>query len=74
MHRTTILLPDDLRRAAEAEARLAGISLGELIRRRLRPSLRRADAAAPAFFSREPWVDNGPADLSANHDRYLYGS
>lgn len=35
MHRTTILLPEDLRAHAEACAQQQGISLGELIRRQL---------------------------------------
>jgi hypothetical protein len=72
MHRTTILLPEELYRAAGREARSLGVSLGELIRRRL--------ATAPgqppkqeAFFSRQPWSGETPADLSVHHDRYLYG-
>jgi hypothetical protein len=74
MHRTTILLPEDLRRAAEREAKRAGLSLGELIRQRLRPALEGQKSRVPAFFSRTPWKGHGPADLSANHDQYLYGS
>lgn len=74
MHRTTILLPEDLHRAAEQEARRMGLSLAELIRRRLRPALRDDQAEVPAFFSRAPWRDGGPADYSARHDEYLYGA
>ncbi len=36
MHRTTILLPEDLKASAEAHARRQGISVGELIRRQLK--------------------------------------
>lgn len=75
MHRTTILLPEDLRRAAVLEARSQGLSLGELIRRRLQsatPSL--TQAPKPAFFTRKPWKGNAPNDLSANHDQDLYGA
>ncbi len=50
MHRTTILLPEDLHRAAEDEARRIGLSLGELIRQRLRPVLDARTEAKPAFF------------------------
>jgi len=35
MHRTTILLPEDLRRRAESAAASQGLSLSELIRRQL---------------------------------------
>ena len=73
MHRTTILLPRDLHRAAESEARTAGISFSELIRRRLATSRPQQPASPPAFFSRKPWVDSGPSDMAADHDRYLYG-
>jgi hypothetical protein len=72
MHRTTILLPEDLRRAAELEAKRAGLSLGELIRQRLRPALEGKKSGVPAFFARTPWKGQGPADLSAHHDQYLY--
>lgn len=74
MHRTTILLPDELRKSAEREARTMGISLGELIRRRLRPRTKRLASDQPVFFAREPWKDGGPADLSVSHDRHLYGA
>jgi hypothetical protein len=72
MHRTTILLPEDLYRAAGREARSLGVSLGELIRRRLA----QPDNEPPmqeAFFSRRPWTAEAPTDLSVHHDRYLYG-
>ena len=73
MHRTTILLPEKLRRAAEREAHSLGISLAELIRRRLAPAQREESQNEPAFFSRRPWAGPGATDLAANHDRYLYG-
>jgi hypothetical protein len=74
MHRTTILLPEELHRAAEQEARRMGLSLGELIRRRLRPALKKTQAEAPAFYTRTPWREEGPGDYSVQHDKYLYGS
>jgi len=72
MHRTTILLPEDLRRAAILEARSQGLSLGELIRRRLQPVV--PQSHKPAFFTRKPWKGDVPDDLSVNHDRELYGA
>lgn len=73
MHRTTILLPEDLYRAAGKEAKALGVSLGELIRRRLAAITPRIQPAE-AFFARDPWTGEAPSDLSSNHDRYLYES
>ena len=72
MHRTTILLPEELYRAAGREARSLGVSLGELIRRRL-ATVPSEPPKQEAFFARRPWSGEAPDDLSANHDRYLYG-
>lgn len=68
------MLPEDLRRAAEREARQMGLSLGELIRRRLRPALKKQAPEQPAFFTRPAWTGDGPSDLAQCHDKYLYGS
>jgi hypothetical protein len=72
MKRTTIMLPEALRRRAALRARQRGISLGELIRDSL-------DAALPGVaYEQDPLFEDvifdGPAprDLSARHDRYLY--
>ena len=73
MHRTTILLPRDLHRDAEREAVRLGISLSELIRRRLRAIRPRGSEPGNPFFTRKPWNGTGPSDTAANHDSYLYG-
>jgi hypothetical protein len=73
MHRTTILLPDALRQQANREARALGISLGELIRRRLAEGGDTKEPSRPRFFDRQPWTGSGPDDAAANHDAYLYG-
>ena len=73
MHRTTILLPNDLHRRAGREARALGISLSELIRRRLAADEVVERAERPRFFARQPWTGQGPSDAAANHDSYLYG-
>jgi len=72
MHRTTILLPVDLHRQADREAKTLGISLSELIRRRLTGPESAGEPGRPRFFSRQPWTGSGPDDTAANHDRYLY--
>lgn len=74
MHRTTILLPDDLRRRADREAKALGISLSELIRRRLAQPAKETSEERPRFFTRKPWTGSGPSDTAANHDSYLYES
>lgn len=75
MHRTTILLPDDLKRRAAKRARREGVSLAELIRSALEEKLaaRRSVADDPLWKALEP-IDfpDSPGDLAANHDDYLY--
>ena len=73
MHRTTIMLPADLRRKADREAKALGISLSELIRRRLGAGDLPEPGAKPKFFSRQPWAGAGGTNVAANHDQYLYG-
>jgi hypothetical protein len=78
MHRTTILLPDDLRRRATMAAASRGCSLSELIRRQLEkvtaPSLKPHSRRHDSLFKNwKPSEKRAPADLAANHDRYLYG-
>lgn len=73
MHRTTILLPNELRQRADREAKTLGISLSELIRRRLAADGVPEEKDRPRFFARQPWAGPGPADTAANHDAYLYG-
>jgi len=76
MHRTTIMLPADLRSQATRRAREMGISLGELIRESLADWLGRTEApnnedsllADDAIFEGPV-----PRNLAAEHDRYLYG-
>ena len=72
MHRTTILLPEELHRQAERVARARGISLAELVRQRLAETVGRPPAK-PRFFSRRPWAGPVPSDVAEEHDRYLYG-
>jgi hypothetical protein len=73
MHRTTILLPPDLRRKADREAKALGISLSELIRRRLSAGENQEPDAKPSFYERQPWQGMGASDSAANHDQHLYG-
>jgi hypothetical protein len=71
MQRTTILLPSDLRRRADREAKALGISLSELIRRRLTGNEVAGKTIIPRFFSRQPWVGSVSSHTAANHDAYV---
>ena len=77
MHRTTILLPENLQAEAEAVARSQGVSLGELIRRQLQSAIkrkvRRKRSEDPLFKKFKPWAGPGPTDMAIHHDEYLYG-
>ncbi len=76
MKRTTVMLPADLRRRAFARAHKRGVSLGELIRESLDaavPVSSPARAADPLFTDSAVFAGKAPKDLSAAHDRYLYG-
>lgn len=76
MHRTTLMLPADLKTRAQRRARDLGVSLGELIRRALEAELgHAADArrsADPLFADTAIFTGSTPPDLAARHDHYLY--
>lgn len=80
MHRTTIMLPEDLKRRAQRAAFARDISLAELIREALEAQLAsqpdpraRFDWSKDSFFGdKAVWDGDGPADLAENHDKYLY--
>lgn len=77
--RTSIVLPPALKRQAVAHARRAGISFAEFVRRSLRESISAKASSAKRRRKRDPLFDDVavytgpvPADLSVNHDKYLY--
>ena len=76
MHRTTILLPEDLKRRASRLARLEGVSLSELIRSALEKRLaaEKSRARDSLWKALEPmdFPPDTPTDLAARHDDYLY--
>lgn len=77
MHRTTIMLPEDLLAEARARAGSEGLSLAELIRRGLEQFLghgRKADKTADPFLADNTTFSSGVGDLAENHDTYLYGN
>ena len=76
MKRTTVMLPAELHRRAFVRARERGVSLVELIRESLESAL---PTAAPARADDALFADSAvfagkvPKELSAAHDRYLFG-
>ncbi len=77
MIRTTLMLPDELRRSAFDAARQRGISFGELVREAIRAAISsapRADMVRDSFFDdKAVYQGPAPADSSLRHDDYLYG-
>jgi len=75
MHRTTLLLPEDLHRRAAKVARQRGMTLGLLIRQCLAReiALDQQDLIADPFWSEPPTFRSGRKDLSTRHDDELYG-
>jgi hypothetical protein len=77
MHRTTLMLPRDLKARALKEARAHGVSLGEWIRQIVAAALRRPggrkDVKDSLYADTAVCRKAGPNDLARGHDRYLYG-
>ena len=74
MKRTTIMLPEDLRRRAIVCAKQRGVSLGELIRDSLDSTLPNVsnDIEKDPLFEDVVFEGPVPRDLSRRHDEYLY--
>lgn len=72
MHRTTIMLPDELRRRLSEQAHRRGISAGELIRKALIKELESA-VEENAFLSDIRLAQSEIRDAAEKHDTYLYG-
>lgn len=79
VQRTTIMLPLELKMRAQQLAKRDGMSLGDLIRRALDAWLKDSQASSARlgkdslFADDAVWSGDVPADLSQDHDRYLYG-
>ena len=73
------MLPEELRGRAVRSARKRGISLGEMVRESMSAYLEASQRKSPededSFLSDcETFKRKTPKDVSAKHDRYLYGS
>jgi len=69
----TLHLPEELCQLAEVAARNRGMSLDEFVCNSLKTSLGRTADPDPFFADRAVFDGDAPEDLSAEHDRYLYG-
>lgn len=75
MHRTTIMLPAELKARAVKRAKAMGISLGDLIRDSLAAALRNGKKRQdidPFFADTVVYDGPAPKDGAKNHDHYLY--
>ncbi|SPE37067.1 CopG domain protein DNA-binding domain protein (fragment) [Candidatus Sulfopaludibacter sp. SbA6] len=73
MHRTTVMIPPDLKRRASEQARLHDISLGEFMRRALEAAIKQIRAGDDPLLRDSAVFPGGtPRDLSTRHDAYLY--
>ena len=74
MHRTQLLLDDWQYDALKAQARGSRRSLSDLVREIVSAHLAAGAARAGSRWDGIEGVAEGPADLGAGHDGYLYGS
>jgi hypothetical protein len=76
IRRTTIVIPEPLKKRAMAQARRERISFSELLRRSLEralPCSGKRSARKDPFWSDIARFDGPvPPDMSINHDKYLY--
>ncbi|HEX4048060.1 MAG TPA: CopG family transcriptional regulator [Elusimicrobiota bacterium] len=72
-HRTTIMLPPELKRRAAKRAKERGVSFGELVRESLAAVLTGGpDAKDSLLADHAVYRGKTPRDLAAEHDRRLY--
>jgi len=77
--RTTVVLPPRLKQMAMEQARKSGISFGEFVRRAVQkevampPRANSQKTGDPFWDNLVAYEDDGPKDLAARHDDYLYG-
>jgi len=70
---TQISLPADLKAKLEREANARGMALPEFVRSSLEWAIAKKPYDDSLFTDTAVYRDDGPDDLSSNHDKYLYG-
>ncbi|MFZ2655429.1 MAG: hypothetical protein WAX69_10925 [Victivallales bacterium] len=85
MTRTTIVLPEDIKKLAVKNAQDEGISFGEFVRRSLEMSIGMSDSGSKTYSRECDSLFSGMRKLrlkakpsfrdgALNHDEYLYGN
>lgn len=72
MVNVNIPFPEDLREQAETAARERGLALDEFVRLCVSKSVSQSVATDPLFADKQVFAGDAPADLSRDHDHYLY--
>ena len=70
---TQITLTPDLKVKVEQEADARGMTVAEFVRELLERAISQSRSDDPMFSDKAVFRDNGPTDLAAEHDEYLYG-
>ncbi len=79
MHRTTVMIPDELKDEAVKQARARGVSLGHFVRDALRETVERIERKRaligedPLFADEAVFEGPLPAHAAVHHDDELYG-
>jgi hypothetical protein len=69
---TQISVPADLHIRVERQAKALGMSVNEFVRKSLERATSQPRSDDPLFADFAVYPD-GPDDVAANHDEYLYG-
>lgn len=77
MYRTTVLLPEELKKKVEYRARLSDVSLGEFVRKSLEQALSNKGLNSlrndPFIMDKNIYSKDIGSDVSKRHDDYIYG-
>jgi hypothetical protein len=70
---TPILLPPEFKARVEQVAKARKLSVSDVVRESLELFLAQNQPEDPLFADTAVFCDEAPADLAAEHDKYLYG-
>lgn len=75
MHRTSLMMPEDLKVRAERKSRQLGMSMGQFVRLSLEDELAKYERHDPDPLLADTVVYRGaaPDNVSQEHDALLYG-
>ena len=70
---TSISISPELRAQVEQEAHARGMTVADFVHKSLEWVISHKRADDPLFADRAVYEDDGPDDMAASHDDYLYG-